>query len=151
MRKKRTMKPQLDYKEYEKHLSPEDRAWIRQFNQEYYKAVANDKKVIITDPEMQAEAHRVHNSEARDLYSTAERTGSLRELSEDEDRFMQDASDEWSWENVYKEFGYKDALKEIFAQTIRDLDNKVIDRELTLARFLSKYLSLKKINNRKGR
>lgn len=150
MRKKRSMKPELDYKEYERHLSPEEREWIRQFNIEYYKAPANADKKIITDPKMQADAHRVHNGIYNDVFSLAERSGSLRDLSPDEDRFMQDASDEWSWDNVYKQQGYEAALKEIFYQTIRDLENKIIDKTLTLARFLNKYLALRKIHNRRG-
>jgi hypothetical protein len=144
------MKPELDYKEYEKHLSNAEREWIRQFNLEYYKAPANADKKIITDPKMQAEAHRVHNGIFNDIYSLAERSGALRDLSPDEDRFMQDASDEWDWHNVYKEQGYESALREIFAQTERDIDNKLIKRELTLARFLNKYLALRKIHNRRG-
>lgn len=144
------MKPEHDYKEYERFLSPEEREWIRQFNLEYYKAVANADKVIITDPEMQADAHRVHNGIYTDIYSLAERSGALRDLSPDEDRFMQDASDEWDWNATYKEHGYEAALKQIFFQTERDLENTAIDRQVTLARFLNKYLALRKIENRRG-
>lgn len=144
------MKPELDYKEYERHLSPEEREWIRQFYFERYKAPSNADKKIITDPEMQAEAHRIHNGIYNDVFSLAERSGSLRDLSPDEDRFMQDASDEWDWNNIYKEQGYEAALKQIFYQAERDLDNKIIDRQLTLARFLNKYLALRKIHNRRG-
>lgn len=144
------MRPELDYKEYEKHLSPEEREYVRQFYHELYKAPANADKKIIKDPKMQAEAHRVHNGIYSDVYSLAERSGSLRDLSPEEHEFMQAASDEWDWANVYKEQGYEAALKQIFYQTERDLDNSKIDRQLTLARFLSKYLALRKINNRRG-
>lgn len=150
MAKRRPMKPENEYKTYEKHLSPEEREWIKQFNLEYYKAPANADKKIITDPAMQAEAHRVHNGIYNDVYSLAERAGALRDLSPDEHDFMQAASDEWDWHNVYKEQGYAAAIKQIFYQTERDLENKLINVHITLARFLNKYLALRKIENRRG-
>jgi hypothetical protein len=144
------MKPELDYKEYEMHLTDDERAWIKQFNLEYYKAPSNADKRIIVDEEGQKEAHRVHNGIFTDVYSLAERSGALSELSPDQERFMQESSDEWDWMNVYKEQGYEAAIKEIFHQAERDVQNKLIPIIITLARFLNKYLALKKVNNRRG-
>jgi hypothetical protein len=150
MRKKRTVRPEFDFKEYEKHLSPDEKAWIRQFNKEYYYAPANAEKVIITDEEGQKEAHRVHNGMFTDIYSIAERSGGLSELSPDKESFMQDASDEHDVMNVYKQQGYENAIREVFYQAERDLCNKTIPVLLTLARFLNKFLSLKRTHNRRG-
>lgn len=150
MRKKRIVRPEYDYKEYEKHLSPDEKEWIKQFNFEYYYAPANAQKQIITDEEGQKEAHRVHNGIFNDAYSRAERMGAMSELSPDKESFMQDASDEHDYMNVYKTQGYESAIKEIFYQAERDVLNKTIPIMLTLARFLNKFLSLKRTHNRRG-
>lgn len=143
------MNVEKDYIEYLKKLSPEDREWVKQFYNEYYRAPSITEDSIIKDPDMKKEANRVHNTMYRDIYSIAERTGALSELADDEQRFMQDATDEWSWQNVYKSQGYAAAIKEIFYQTENDLKNKTITTHVTLARFLNKYLALRKINNRR--
>lgn len=147
--KRKKMQSELDYKEYINKLSPEEKKWLLQFYNEYYRAPSITEDSIIKDPEIKKEANRVHNTMYRDMYSIAEKTGALSELAEDEEQFMQDASDEWDWQNIYKTEGYESAIHEIFNQTERDLENKLISRKLTLARFLNKYLALKKLNNRR--
>lgn len=138
-----------DYLNYVNKLKPEDREWLKQFYNEYYRAPSVNENSIIKDPSIKKEANRIHNSNYSDIFSIAERTGNLAELSGDEERFMVDASDEWDWKNTYKTQGYANALQDIFYQAERDLQNKTIDVKLTLARFLNKYLELKKLNGRK--
>lgn len=143
------MQSELDYKDYINKLEPEEKKWLLQFYNEYYRAPSVTEDSIIKDPEIKKEANRVHNTMYRDIYSIAEKTGALTELAEDEERFMLEASDEWDWQNIYKQQGYEAAILEVFSQTERDLSNNLIDVKLTLARFLSKYLALKKLNNRR--
>lgn len=143
------MRFEKDYLTYSNKLSDEDKAWIKQFYNEYYCAPSLNENSIIKDPAHKTDANRIHNSSYSDIFSIAERTGSLVELSGDEERFMTDASDEWDWKNTYKIQGYEAAVQDIFYQAERDLQNKTIDVKLTLARFLNKFLELKKINGRK--
>jgi hypothetical protein len=143
------MKSEIDYLEYLNKLSPDEQKWIKQFYNEYYRAPVMTDESIIKDPDMKKEANRVHNTMYRDIFSIAEKTGALGELSPDEDRFMQEASDEWEWNTIYKTQGYESAIKQIFYQCERDLENKLIPVQVTLARFLNKYLALKKLNNRR--
>lgn len=142
------MRVELEYLEYLNKLSPEEREYVKKFYNEYYRAPIRTEDSIIKDPDMIKEANRVHNTMYSDMFSIAEKTGGLAELSEDEEQFMSDASDTWDWNDVYKAQGYEAAIKEIFYQTERDIKNPKIEIQLTLARFLNKYLALKRTDDK---
>lgn len=123
--------------------------WKRRFDDEWYNADRNGPMEIITSEEGQKEAHRNNNNNKRDALSVAEKTGALTELTENEECFMDDVSDDWDWKNAYKIAGPDGARNTIFNQAKRDIDSGDIDRALT--KFYIKMSDLKALMRREKR
>lgn len=141
---------ELDFLEYSDSLNKEEKEYIKKFYQEFYQAnIYNEEKPMLTK-KMKSEALRNYNSAYRDAYSLSSRTQTLEytDFSIDKYEFMEDASDEWDWQNAYLLFGYRGALMLIFSQTKKDLENKKLNVFTTLARFLSKANRLRIQHNR---
>lgn len=68
-------------------------------------------------------------------------------MSTTEDQFMQEASDAWEWENVYKEQGYGSALETVLNQAVRDIEDG-LDIRVTLSRFIIKAFKLKTLKEK---
>jgi hypothetical protein len=148
MRKK--LKIEKDYLQYYNKLSKEEKEFVKKFYNEFYHAPERDENSLLKTQDQIAEANRRHNSAYRDALSVAEKTGNMSALPKNYEEFMQDASDEWDYLAIYKQAGQELAIKEIFYQAKRDLQNKKVDIDLTLARFLTKYLNLNRIHKRRG-
>lgn len=129
-------------------ISP--REYKRRFDAEWHNAdFYTGEENIIKDEKIRSEAIRNYNSSKRDALSVAEKTGSLAELTPNEAQFMQDASNEWEWQEVYKRHGYAQALKTIIEQTVKEIENKNIAIRVTLSRFIVKVLDLRRVNARR--
>lgn len=127
-----------------------EKEYLRRFNDEWYYGTRNNNGyTIINTKEGKKEAERNNNRNKRDAFSVAERSGALSELTQNEKDFMQDASDAWEWQDVYKFLGPKKAKMVIFEQAKRDINNANIDLDTTLSRFAVKILKLKTLNERK--
>ena len=145
------MAPETDLQEYYSKLSPEEKEWAKKFYREYYGVdFYGEEENIIKDKEIKSEAHRNHNSQFRDALSVAEKTGSLRDLTDSEREFMEAASDEWEYMDAYKLLGYGEALKVLILQTERDILKGGSDLKVVLARFIVKFNNLKRIHGRRG-
>lgn len=130
-----------------------EKEYLRRFNEEWYygtrqKPTGQKAYEIINTKEGQREAERNNNRNKRDVLSVAERTGTLRELTENEHEFMQDASDEWEWQDVYKYAGPEQAQHVIFEQAKRDIIAGKIDLDIILSRFAVKFMKLKTLRRR---
>lgn len=129
-------------------ISP--REYKRKFDAEWYNADFYTKEEnIIKAGDTKKEAIRMKNSLDRDALSVAEKMGSLRELSQDEDQFMADASNEWEWQEVYKREGYAAALKTVIEQTVKEIEDSKISIRITLSRFIIKVLNLRRVHGRR--
>lgn len=130
-------------------LSDEEKDYLEQFNKEwYYGTRKGNKYEFHVDPDERAECERRNNMNKRDALSVAERTGKLDPLVEDETQFMQEASDEWEWQDVYKMLGPDAATHVIFEQAKRDINETTIDLDVILSRFAIKMYKLKTLKRR---
>lgn len=140
-----------DFLEYIKTLSEDDAKYVRQFYKEWYfdgiSSTPQDER-LIKDSEMTKEARRNHNSMKTDAFFKAKRVGKLTQLTSNEEAFMEDASDEWAWQDEYKIHGFEAALRMINGIAIRDLDNKEVDKEVTLLRYYEMRDRLRRFINR---
>jgi hypothetical protein len=134
-----------------------EKEYLRRFNDEWYYATRNTPKTadgkkdfrVITSEDGKVEAERNNNRNKRDVMSVAERSGTLDNLNGTEKDFMQEASDAWEWQDVYKYAGPAHAKHVIFEQTKRDIEEAVLDLDIILSRFVVKMLNLKRYNERK--
>lgn len=142
-----------DYLDYAGQLSDYEREFIEQFYKEYYfnGKPAEGKEKIITDKDMQQEANRHNNSYGQDLLFRAKKDGNLQTMNENARQFMEDAHDEWEWEDAFKQGGFELAIKVITEQTIRDLENSKLDKTVVLTRYYEKREKLRKQMRREKR
>jgi hypothetical protein len=126
-----------------------EKEYMRRFNDEWYYASRNGEHTIMETKEQKAETERNNNRNKRDTMSVAERTGTLVELTDNESDFMDQASNEWEWQDVYKMAGPTEARHVIFEQAKRDIEAGVIDLDVTLSRFAIKMYKFKTLNERK--
>ena len=126
-----------------------EKEYMRRFNNEWYYGSRNGEYKVINSVEGRREAERNNNRNKRDVMSLAERTGTLSELTDDESQFMNEASNEWEWQNVYKTAGPKEATLVIYEQAKRDILDKIIELDVILSRFVIKMMKLKTLNERK--
>jgi hypothetical protein len=153
MPRKSRKKLNMDSKVSEyKGLSKSDKEYLLKFNREFEHAMF-DKKDNLLDNNSEAisEAHRNHNSRYRDLLSVLENEGKVNHIEDHitEDEFMRDAHDEFGWQDVYRVRGFEDAFIFIVEQVERDLDNKFLNRQITLGKFLNKYMALRRVDARR--
>lgn len=137
------MRASKDYLEYISKLSPEEKAYVKQFYMEYYHGPKKENQKIIPDGEIKKEAHRNHNSE--DLMNKVE----VSSLDLDKQEFMEDACDAWDYVNEYKVNGFKSALDMIIEQTESDIYDPKQNVKNTLVKFLMKYADLRKMDNKR--
>lgn len=130
-------------------VSPKE--WLNIFNSEYYYGQRYKKMEILKDKEHKAEAERMNNSNKRDALNLTDRGASFDKLNKSEEQFMEEASDEWEWQNCFKMNGFEASVVLIYAQTERDLQNKFIDVNVTLSRFLIKMNKLRTLKRRESR
>lgn len=123
--------------------------WKRRFDDEWYNGNRNGDFTILKGSEAKAEARRNNNVSNRDALSVAEKTGSLVELTYNEDCFMQDVSDDFDWKNAYKIIGIEGAAEAIYSQARRDLESGNINK--ALEKFHMKMTELKAIIRREKR
>lgn len=128
-----------------------EREYLRRFNAEWYYGTRQKKNgyQVITTKEGQQEAERNNNNNKRDALATAVRRGQLEELRPEHQDFMEHASNEWEWQDVYKIAGPEQAKHVIFEQAKRDIEDGVIDLDVILSRFVIKMMKLKTLNERK--
>lgn len=143
----------LEYKEYADQLPEEERKWVENFYLEYYSQTGyyKDKdKRIIQNEEIQAEANRNHNKLKTDILDRNRiEPGAVSYLG-DYDNFIQTETDD-NWEEFFRTSGPELAFNEIIYETLIDLENKNINKELTLARFYSKMAKLGRLIRRDKR
>ena len=141
-----------DYIEYYNKLSDEEKKFIRQFYREYYfDGVSTTKEnAIIKDPDMLKEARRNHNSMKTEALFRAKKDGVLSELTPRDEVFMNDASDEWDWELVYKQQGHLEAV-EFITKIAKEEINAGVDIETVLLRYYEKRDRLRRMINRDKR
>ena len=72
----------------------------------------------------------------------------MEELNPNDKSFMEDVSDDVEWRDVYDRIGFEEAVHSIIRQTLKNLDNKEIDKTVTLVRFHSKMQEVSKLHRR---
>ncbi len=146
----KTLPVSLEFMEYYDKLSEDEKKYIRQFYEEYHQAkFYTSRENIILDEDMKKEAIRNSNQAYRDdAFSVAQKNGDLCEFTEDQSQFMEEASDHWAWNNVFKQFGFEEAARCIMDQAVDSLKNTVVDESVILMRFYSKMNELSRLNRR---
>lgn len=142
-------KEKLEYSEYFDELNEEEKAWVKQFYQEYYFGY-NPKSPIITG-QKKLDVENLRNSRRRDIYEKAELSGALVHLNERDTQFMEDASDDWEWADEYYRSGFEATFIKIMEQSIEELENKMLDRKFIFMKFYNKTNDLRKLHNREKR
>lgn len=142
----------FDYTEYIDQLNEDEAELVKQFYSEYYNAdFYSTEDHVLKDEEAIKEAHRNKNNRQRDALVVGLKAGILDDLTKSQEEFMQEASDNWEWQNVFKLMGFKEAATLILEQCKRDLENEIIDINVTLLRFHSKLSELRKMHNKDRR
>jgi len=142
----------FEYMNYIDQLSPKEKEYIKKFyNELYYADIYNpDVENIndISDPEVKKEIVRATYSRQNDVMGNSSKA-KVKYGNKNKEQFMEDASDEWEWKDGYAEGGYELAVKFIFNQTLKDLDNNKVDKTTTLLRFYTKMSKLRRMKERK--
>jgi hypothetical protein len=136
----------MEYREYLDKLSAEEREYVKKFYEQLYAGGVYDGDSEELAESFVREANKNYNSLTRDLLDVAKDNGLLKNLDENDTRFMEDACDEWSWRDEFDKHGYRHAALMIYEQTENDLKNSQIDVKVTLTRFYEKMNSLKRLN-----
>lgn len=138
----------MEWKRYKFKLDEKEKAYIRQFYREYYKAdfYGDTDNHIIEGGSMKKEAIHNHNAKNNDAINQM----SLQDpyLDRETKEFMEDASDDWEWMDTYKVLGYPYAIDQILNQTLTNLDNKFINKKHTLIKYHIKMDKLRILNNK---
>lgn len=135
--------------EYLHTLDDQEAMWILKFYDERYNgatspAFTDPEDLIHNTPEMKSEAVRLHNNNKRDALKVATKKFDLLELHDIEyNKFMEDASDAWEWQDAFKFLGYREAATVIMEQTLSDIETGE-DSILALAKFYAKMKELDK-------
>jgi len=132
--------------DYRHLLSTEEKEYLDQFDYEYHAGGIYQEDTLLESEDAKEEARKNHNALRRDAFEVTGNTDRLIYTENATKMFLEDAHDEWDWERVYYRDGFKSAVEEILNQTEKDLDNKLIDKKVTLLRFVDKMIKLKKIN-----
>lgn len=148
MKKKgRKVQDDLNDIDYYEKLDDEGKKFMRKFQKDWVRGPSyKNGEVSIKDPEFFKEAVRNNNMRNRDAFSVAKKSGTLDYQDDDYKQFMEDASDAWEWQNVYKMHGYEEAIKCIFNQTINEINNSTIDLNVVLSRFYIKVTEVRRLN-----
>ena len=104
--------------------------------------VPKDYRLLTTEEQIK-ESNRINNMRNRDLYQVKKERRQLDSI----DRPMEERDDEYTEDNmlvILDEFGYEEAVKYCIDSTMEELENEVLDTELTLVRFYIKMNMLKK-------
>jgi hypothetical protein len=136
----------LDYKEYLNKLNADERKLVEKFYEDYYGGGVYQADTVLTSESAKEEARKNHNSLSRDAMEVSKRRGTLNQLDENTEEFMEFVSDESEWELVYKQQGFKTAVLFIYDLAIEDINNKNVDLKVTLTRFFERMCSLKRLN-----
>ena len=140
----------FDYLEYINSIEdPEVREYLKRFYQDYYQGHhVREGSVIPKDSDIRKEATRnLHNYERELFYQK----GEVTYLPENFEEFMEAACDEWGWERELKMHGFEAALKMITEQTLKDLDNKYLDKSIVLMRYYQQRDRLRRMENSEKR
>jgi len=147
----------MDYREYEDELSDSEREWVEQFYHEYYANLMSEipeEDRIQTEGYMLIEGYRRYNQLYRGIFEVAEATKTL-EYSDDDQEFMEDASNEWEWRDALKIGGYEMASQTIIVQAMNELRRSHADWSkewpAILARMYVKMNEMRKEYNREQR
>lgn len=151
--------------DYLNKLTPQEREFLERFNFDYYSGGVYEKdpnkkdangnklpsdKILIDNNynDIKIEAIRNHNSLSRDALNVAIQSGTLSNLDEETVQFMEEACDEWDYQRVYQQQGFKAAVETVYEQTRRDLTNTLLDVNVTLTRFYFKINKIRLMNKR---
>lgn len=134
----------LEYREYIDQLSDEEKKFVKDFYLEYYAQdgyYKDPEERIIQSKELQSEANRNHQMlKTEVLEINRSNPGLLSYISRENEPYLSEENDV-VWEDLYK-VSIELAFNEIMYQTLTDIENENIDKELTLTRF---YFKMKKL------
>ncbi len=136
----------MEYKEYMNKLTPEQQQYVKRFYDDLYAGGVFKEGSLLKSEDAKQEAIKNHNSLTRDAMDVGQRRGKLSGLDENTVQFMEDASDDWEWQDEYATHGFKAAAKMIYDQAENDLQNKNLSVKITLTRFFEKISGLKRLN-----
>jgi len=135
--------------DYWDKLTPEEKKWMKQFNEEYHYGKYPEDP-IIKKKKIRKEANRNHTMKNTDLMDKG-KEGFMRYIGGDMaiyEAFMEDANDTWSWQDAYHQGGINLAKDDIMNRTINDLENQHVDKKVTLNRFFLQMDSLRRLHQR---
>ena len=135
-----------EWRRYRFKLDEKELAYIRKFYREYERADLYGEEDNILEGDMRKEAIHKHNAKNLDAINKIGLHDKFKEESTKE--FMEDASDDWRWMDTYKTLGYKYAVDDVINQAIENLDNKYLDKRVTLLKYHVKMNKLRILNNR---
>lgn len=129
--------------------------WKKRFDTQWYYGNRYGNQNVLETEEQVKESTRNNNCRDRDIIVRQDaRDDEDKETmlyDDDYQTFMNDANDEWDWNNAFKEGGYELAAQTIYDQTIADLQNKSLDVKVTLTRFIIKIMNLRTLERREKR
>ena len=103
--KKKTEEFMLDeWRRYEFKLDEKELAYVRKFYREYERADLYTGEENILEGEARKEAIKKHNAKNMDAINKIALRDQFKDSSVRD--FMEDASDDWEWIDIYKTLGY---------------------------------------------
>jgi hypothetical protein len=144
MSRKKAVVRNMEYMDYVKDLSKEEKVWIEQFYAEYYaNGSYSAEEPLLTSKTQLRDARKMNNSLYRDALNVGLNQQNLMELPAAERELINEATDEMEWEDAYAQAGPQWATELIFKQAVRSLDDG-LKPETVLARFYVKMEKLRK-------
>lgn len=135
----------MEFREYEKKLTPDELQWVQKFYYEMYgNAVYNVPKNyrLLKTKDMLKESNRIRNTTKSDIYDRALKSGKLSSI-EDSNIDELDIDVEINWEQIYSFFGYEAALNFLIDECLDELKIRPLDQRLTLIRYYVKMNRLR--------
>lgn len=122
----------------------------KKFYHEYYAKDLYGEDVILSEEVHRKEAHRNNYALYADAFNAAKNIDGLKELTEDQRKVLEMASDLSDYELAYKQGGPELAYQVIMDQSVRDLKSG-IDPRVVLSRYHVKMNKVKRQHNKEKR
>lgn len=116
-----------DYLEYIDELDDKEQEFLKKFYDEFHFAKIPKKGGVLNSDDMKSQAQRNNNMNRTDVLFRSKKDGFLQDLDENAIAFLEEAHDEWSWENAFYQAetideGFIDAVALITQQAVRDIE-----------------------------
>jgi len=137
----------MEYLEYADQLNDEELLFAKKFYNEMYanRIYVPPENRLLQSDEMIKESNRINNNRNRDLFEVKQTRGQLNDIdSIDYDTPLTEMEDGVDVISVLEAFGYEYAVEFLIDTCLKQLEEKDLDKRLTLVRYYVNMVKIKK-------